>query len=507
MQLGTWTIPLLPAVAVGVAVVLAVLVLWGVHCVRAASRTPAERLRYDDHDEPQDRDWTGEAAGGAADPPPAARRLTVADAVAARRADTQPIDAVPAWTATTAPEPLPAAEPARPGPPPAAGTPAVRPARAGQHRIAEQGPAVPPPDDASTTRWAPRHASAADPSGYADGAVELDDAGDVVPVAGPAVPDGGGSLGADGPAAGPDATAGSDVPAGADPVRGADDRPDPAPTTVDDARGGAPEAVSAAAGEAASERPDAGEAGAPERTAANGPTPAAAAASAPDPGVRNGAPAAPVSPDPAGDGNDSDRDAADAVAAVHADADADAGTDVRAEAADADAVVPDLDEDTAEDSDGPDPVGTGPVPPPWSPARTASAGVPDDGAGSSEPVSFAVRQALAARAVRRAQGRADVPDLAADDVPTPLPDARDRLLSVLLTDPVTALGATTDLEHTRARIDQLGDVLRRRRADLAAAVHRLHASGLTGEQIGQLAGLDRADVREILERSSGDGGR
>ena len=161
--------------------------------------------------------------------------------------------------------------------------------------------------------------------------------------------------------------------------------------------------------------------------------------------------------------------------------------------------VPDLDDD----ADGPEPVGTGPVPPPWSPARIAPASDPED-CGSAEPVSFAVQQALAARAVQRARGRPDVPDLA-DDVPVSVPDARDRLLSVLLIDPVTALGATTALDDTRARIDRLGDVLRRRRADLATAVHRLHASGLTGEQIGQLAGLDGDDVREILEEPSGEG--
>lgn len=467
MQLGTSTIPLLPAVGVGAAVVLAGLVLWGVHRARTASRTPRDVTRYDDHDEPQERDWTGEGAGGAADPPPPARPLTVADVVAARGADTQPMPTVATGSSGRGPGPTVVHDPLRglsldpgataavtgqgrrPGPPPAAGTPAARRAGVGLHRLADEEPHGPQPTDPPAAPVGPaRHAGLAGPAEDTDGAVELDDDGDVVPVAGPAAPD--------------DRTAPTDAD---EPVSG----------IAGDAAGDAPEAIP----------PESPEDRSPGEPRAAQAVDAPASGGTPDP-----ADARPETAPPGDDG---------AVA-----------PDVRttwngltpaASASGPAAVVPDLDED----SDAPEPVGTGPVPPPWSPARAASAGPPDHDAGSPEPVSFAVAQALAARAVRRAQGRPDVPDLAADDVPTPLPDARDRLLSVLLTDPVTALGATTELDDTRARIDHLGDVLRRRRADLATAVHRLHASGLTGEQIGQLAGMDGADVREILEQASGEG--
>ena len=356
MQLGTSAIPLLPAVAVGVAAVLAGLVLWGVHRVnRSSGATPRPaRPEAGAAPEPEARDWTGEAAVGAADPPRAPRPLTVADAVAARGADTEPMAAVTVAT-----------------PPTAWG--------------ATAGPDAPREDD-PPTRSVPRHASA-----------------------------------------------------------------------------GAPP-----------ENPES-----PERPVS---------ASQEDPST---APRPPAAPEP--DGPDV-RSTWSAPVAVPDRSDDHAHGTVR-----------DLDEDTDEDAAAPEPVGTGSVPPPWSPARTASAAAPEC-AGSPEPVSFAVAQALAARAVRRARGGPDVPDAAADDPQAAVPDARDRLLSVLLTDPVTALGATTELDDTRARIDQLGDVLRCRRADLAAAVHRLHASGLTGAQIGRLAGLARDDVRQILEQPSGEGG-
>lgn len=403
MQLGTSTIPLLPAVAVGVAVVLGGLVLWGVFRVRRASDATPALARTGGHEQPEPgpRDWTGEAAGGAADPPPPARPRTVADAVAARGADTEPIAAVPAepppaaWGAAAPGSDLPAAaEPA--------GTPvavvsgpgaSTRTASAWSAFGSGGSPAETPGSGGSPAETSGSGGSAVEASGSGGSPVEVSE---------------------------PGASTGET----ADPP-GTDDPPKHDDTTASAPAGRAPDDPSAHAGcdDTAPEEPDAHRRG----------------------------------------------------------------------------VVPDLDED----ADAPA-VGTGPVPPPWSPARIASAGT-REGTGSSEPVSFAVRQALAARAVQRARGRPDVPDLAADDVPPALPDARDRLLAVLLSDPVTALGATTEVDDARARIDQLGDVLRRRRADLATAVHRLHASGLTGEQIGRLSGLDGDDVREILEQPSGEG--
>jgi hypothetical protein len=64
-------------------------------------------------------------------------------------------------------------------------------------------------------------------------------------------------------------------------------------------------------------------------------------------------------------------------------------------------------------------------------------------------------------------------------------DARDRLLAVLLDDPVRAVGATEELEACRNR---LRDVM-----------HRLSGTGLTPEQLARLAGLPVEDVHKMLE--------
>jgi hypothetical protein len=64
-------------------------------------------------------------------------------------------------------------------------------------------------------------------------------------------------------------------------------------------------------------------------------------------------------------------------------------------------------------------------------------------------------------------------------------DARDRLLAVLLDDPVRAVGATEELEACRSR---LRDVM-----------HRLAGTGLRPEQLARLAGLPVEDVNKMLE--------
>jgi hypothetical protein len=64
-------------------------------------------------------------------------------------------------------------------------------------------------------------------------------------------------------------------------------------------------------------------------------------------------------------------------------------------------------------------------------------------------------------------------------------DARDRLLAVLLDDPVRAVGATEELEACRSR---LRDVM-----------HRLAGTGLRPEQLARLAGLPVEDVHKMLE--------
>ncbi|MBP2364364.1 hypothetical protein [Pseudonocardia parietis] len=153
-------------------------------------------------------------------------------------------------------------------------------------------------------------------------------------------------------------------------------------------------------------------------------------------------------------------------------------------------------------------------------ARTAAEAPPAPGGPvapiSPEPVSRAVQQALAARAVRRARmlhaetegadpstGEQQELPLAvvpsAPSTPAAESDVRDRLLGVLLADPARALDAARRLDDSRERIEQLGDVLRRRREDLAGAVRHLNDCGLDPVQIGRLAGMATADVRTILD--------
>ena len=102
MKIGTTTIPFLPLAAVVLAMVLVVLVLWGVRRARrhpapaavpgARPARPAEPVQ-----QPCAADWNGEAANGYATPPvPAERPRTVADIVAERGADTSPLPVVAA---------------------------------------------------------------------------------------------------------------------------------------------------------------------------------------------------------------------------------------------------------------------------------------------------------------------------------------------------------------------------------------------------------------------------
>ncbi|TCK27067.1 hypothetical protein [Pseudonocardia endophytica] len=547
MQLGTSTIPLLPAVAVGVAVVLAGLVLWGVLRVRSSSGLPAPTDRHDARAEPSPepgaRDWTGEAASGEADPPRPPRRPTVADAVAARGADTQPMPAVvdadppERCSPTPAPALVPALVPLtvdeeagdRSGAPPAAEE-SSRPVRAGQHRLvddedgsdvdahgstAESGPG----DRRAARQWRPRHTgaevAAAAPARVEPGADVTESAAAGAPVASVAP-----AASAAGLAASPELGAtdpagstwrgqnGSD-PHGSDP-HGSD-------PTADDLGAGDPHGSDPSADNLGAGGPGGGDPHGSDPSAddlgAGGPGGSDPQGGDPQDGGPGGGD--PHGNDPSADGlgaggpDGGDHGHTDGHVVPDVDGDEDGPDDGAADVPCGAADAP----DGAADVPGAAVASADPVLPPWSPERIAAsagtgqdAGTDADSAGSPEPMSFAVQQALAARAVQRARGRPDVPDLAADDVvPVPVSDARDRLLSVLLTDPATAVGATTELDDTRARIDQIGDVLRRRRADLATAVHRLHASGLTGEQIGELAGLECADVQEILQGPSGEG--
>jgi hypothetical protein len=82
---------------------------------------------------------------------------------------------------------------------------------------------------------------------------------------------------------------------------------------------------------------------------------------------------------------------------------------------------------------------------------------------------------------------------------TPAPDARDRLLAVLLDDPERAVGAADELENCLRELDRLSDAVRAGRAGLRDVLHRLAAAGLRPDQLARLARLPEHDVRELLE--------
>ncbi|NMH98647.1 hypothetical protein [Pseudonocardia acidicola] len=124
-------------------------------------------------------------------------------------------------------------------------------------------------------------------------------------------------------------------------------------------------------------------------------------------------------------------------------------------------------------------------------------------AGSSQTVAEAVAQALAARAAaaERAEAAAALPGDRAKPVP-PRVDARDRLLAVLLDDPVRAVSAAADLDRCRDQLERLTDAVRHERGVLAGVLHRLAEAGLQIEQIARLADLPVDEVRALLGPST-----
>ncbi|MGH3570158.1 MAG: hypothetical protein ACRDRH_29955 [Pseudonocardia sp.] len=83
-------------------------------------------------------------------------------------------------------------------------------------------------------------------------------------------------------------------------------------------------------------------------------------------------------------------------------------------------------------------------------------------------------------------------------------DARDRLLAVLLDDPVRAVGAAVELDKVRMQLDQLSDALRHERAALGGILRRLADIGLRPEQLSRLAGLPVDEVLALLEPAGAD---
>lgn len=465
MQFGSSTVPLLPLAAVLGAGVLVLLVLWGAW--RARRHPAPEPLPVSP---PEDRtvqpcaaDWTGEAAGGPADPPRPSRPRTVADVVAEQGADTGPLPVVPAAGGTTPPGPRPGRHAAEALSAPADERPdAATLARTRSVPAAGSGLAA----TAASLRRRPRPypGPAAEP--------EPGTAPDDVPVAGRTRGAGPGddAPGVDEPA-GPRTASTEDPGPGWSPAGGV-----PWPVArlriADEETGGPPGPATGPDG---------------EREHGQHQTPAADRADEPttsDPATGRPAPAEPAAADPGPPGG------------------------------------------PAPDEDAATPL------PPWSVERTVPAAQdlptgdpagpvadpPSTGASRSpEPVSRAVQQALAARAVQRARMRhtdadPDDPSTGGEQQELPLSvvpsrpstpvagnDARDRLLSVLIADPLRAVDATQRLDDARGSLEELGDVLRRRRADLAGAVRHLRDCGLDPVQIGRLSGMPVDDVRSILD--------
>ncbi|WP_300012218.1 hypothetical protein [Pseudonocardia sp.] len=113
-------------------------------------------------------------------------------------------------------------------------------------------------------------------------------------------------------------------------------------------------------------------------------------------------------------------------------------------------------------------------------------------AGSGRTVAAAVAQALAAR-----EARAD-----ATAHPGGRGDARDRLLAVLLDDPVRAVGATVELESCRRQLDRLTGAVQHERATLRAVLARLSAAGLAPDQLARLSGLPDDELATLLRESA-----
>ncbi|HTF49772.1 MAG TPA: hypothetical protein VK735_20210 [Pseudonocardia sp.] len=80
----------------------------------------------------------------------------------------------------------------------------------------------------------------------------------------------------------------------------------------------------------------------------------------------------------------------------------------------------------------------------------------------------------------------------------PTMDAKDRLLRVLLADPVRALHAVGDLEASRGQLDRLNESVRYQRRQLADAARRLRGAGLTPAQVAQLAGFGEGELVTLL---------
>jgi hypothetical protein len=83
-------------------------------------------------------------------------------------------------------------------------------------------------------------------------------------------------------------------------------------------------------------------------------------------------------------------------------------------------------------------------------------------------------------------------------------DARDRLLAVLLDDPLRAVGAAVDLQECQERLDRLTASLKDEHGRLGDVLGRLACSGLRPDQLARLSGLSDVEVAELLRRRKAD---
>jgi hypothetical protein len=134
------------------------------------------------------------------------------------------------------------------------------------------------------------------------------------------------------------------------------------------------------------------------------------------------------------------------------------------------------------------------------PAEAPQTAVPAPGGPAADGSAPAVP--VPARADGSAPDAPDAPDGGGWQEPAAAPrgrgDARDRLLAVLLDDPVRAVGAAVELEACRRQLDRLTDAVRHERHVLGSVLARLAEAGLAPDQLARLSGLSDEELRSLL---------
>ncbi|MHA6619579.1 hypothetical protein [Pseudonocardia sp. DLS-67] len=149
--------------------------------------------------------------------------------------------------------------------------------------------------------------------------------------------------------------------------------------------------------------------------------------------------------------------------------------------------------DRPADAAAPGPEGNGRPPESWQPSPEPA----PDGDGPATPTAGWTPPHVPEPAEQPEPEAALVP-APRPDGDGPSPDARDRLLAVLLDDPERAVGATVELESCLRELDRLSDAVRTGRAALRDVLHRLASAGLRPEQLSRLARLPQPEIEELL---------